>query len=61
MTVHTHAHPVGSRHGPVGRKAIKLWNERLRRDRRELVRELQERAARECYPLNEVELLPRID
>ena len=59
--MHTSAHPVDARHGPVGRKAIKLWNERLRRDRRELAREMQERAARDFYPERDDGPVPRID
>ena len=57
--VHTHAqHP---RHAPTGRKAAKQLTERLRRDQRELAREVQERLARECYPVREDGAPPRID
>jgi hypothetical protein len=43
--MHTHAHHQGARPGP-GRKAIKQFNERLRRDLRDLERELRERPGR---------------
>lgn len=59
MAVHTHAHQ-GARPGP-GRKAIKQLNERLRREQRELAREMQERGARGCYPVRDEAALPRID
>lgn len=59
MAVHTHAHQ-GARPG-LGRKAIKQLNERLRREQRELARELQERAGRQCYPARDEGALPRID
>lgn len=60
MAVHTHAHHQGARTG-LGRKAIKQLNERLRRERRELAREMQERAGRGCYPVRDEGALPRID
>lgn len=59
MTVHTHAHQ-GARPGP-GRKAIKQLTERLRREQRELAREVQERAGRGCYPVRDDWAPPRID
>lgn len=59
--MHMHAQPgQGARPGP-GRKAVKQLTERLRRDRRELERELRERAGRGCYPVREDGALPRID
>lgn len=58
--VHTHAHHLVARPGP-GRKAIKQFNERLRRDQRELERELRERAGRGGYPVRDDVSLPRID
>lgn len=58
--VHTHAHQQGNSPGP-GRKAIKQFNERLRRDRRELERELRERAGRGCYPVRDEGAPTRID
>lgn len=60
--MHTRAqqHGQGTRPGP-GRKALKQLTERLRRDQRELARELQERAARECYPRNDDGPPPRIE
>lgn len=45
----------------LGRKAIKQFNERLRRDQRDLERELRERAGRGCYPVRDEGALPRID
>lgn len=60
MAVHTHAHHQGARPGP-GRKAVKQLNERLRREQRELAREMQERAGRGCYPVRDDGMLPRID
>lgn len=54
------AHPPGHQ-APAGRKAVKQIEERLRRDRRDLARELQERAARLCYPRNDDGPPPRID
>ena len=60
-TMHTHAQArQGSRPGP-GRKALKQLTERLRRDQRELERELRERAGRGCYPVREDGPAPRID
>ncbi|MNV16450.1 hypothetical protein D3C71_1072130 [compost metagenome] len=59
MAVHTHAHQ-GARPGP-GRKAVKRMDERLRRDQRELERELRERAGRGCYPVRDEGAPPRID
>lgn len=59
MGVHTHAQHQGARPGS-SRKAIKQLNERLRRDQRELVRDLQERAARLC-PRNDEGPPPRIN
>lgn len=59
MGVHAHAHHQGARSGPR-RKAIKQLNERLRREQRELAREMQERAGRGCYPVRD-ETPPRID
>lgn len=59
MAVHTHAHQ-GARPG-LGRKAVKRMDERLRRDQRELERELRERAGRGCYPVREDGVLPKID
>lgn len=59
MAVHTHAHQ-GARPGP-GRKAVKQLNERLRRDQRELARELQYRAARQSIPARDDGPPPRID
>lgn len=59
MAMHTHAHQ-GARPG-LGRKAIKQLTERLRREQRELVREIQERAGRGCYPVRDDGALPRID
>ena len=59
MAVHTHAHQ-GARPG-LGRKAIKRMDERLRREQRELTREIQERAGRGCYPVRDEGVLPRID
>ena len=51
----------GARPGP-SRKAIKQFNERLRRDQRDLERELWERVGRGCYPVrDEGGVLPRID
>lgn len=50
----------GSRPGP-GRKAIKQLTERLRRDQRELEREMRKRAGRACYPVREDGAPPRID
>ena len=58
--VHTHAHHQGARPGP-GRKAIKQFNERLRRDQRDLERELRERAGRDLCPRNDEGPVPRID
>ncbi len=58
--MHTHAHAQASRPAP-GRKAIKQLTERLRRDQRELARELQERVGRGCYPVREDGPAPRID
>lgn len=58
--VHTHAPHQGARPGP-GRRAIKQFNERLRRDQRELERELRERVGRGCYPVRDEGALPRID
>lgn len=58
--VHTHAHHQGARPG-LGRKAIKQFNERLRRDQRDMERELRERAARVCYPTRDPDHLPKID
>lgn len=58
--MHARAHPPG-RQAPAGRKAVKQMEERLRRDRRDLSRELQERAARLCYPRNDDGPPPRID
>lgn len=60
MAVHAHARPP-DHPGQAGRKAVKQMEERLRRDRRELARELQERAARVCYPRNDEGPPPRID
>ncbi len=59
MTVHTHAHQ-GARPGP-GRKAIKRMDERLRREQREMARELQERAQRQAIPRRDDGPPPRID
>ncbi len=56
--VHTHAHHQGAR---PGRKAIKQFNERLRRDQRDMERELRERAGRGCHPVRDEGALPRID
>lgn len=58
--VHTHAPGQASRPGP-GRKALKQLTERLRREQRELAREVQERAGRRCYPVRDDETPPRID
>lgn len=60
MAVHTHAHHRGASPGP-GRKGFKRMDERLRRERRELVREVQERVGRACYPVREDGALPKID
>ena len=50
------------RQGPgPGRKAIKQLEERLRREQRELARELQERAQRQTIPRRDDGPLPRID
>ena len=59
--VHTHAQPPqGARPGP-GRKAIKQMTERLRREQRDVERELQARVYRDCYPRNDEGPPPRID
>lgn len=58
--MHTRAHRQGARPGP-GRKVIKQLNERLRRDQRELERELRERMGRELCPRNDEGSVPRID
>ncbi len=58
--MHTPAHAQAPRPAP-GRKAIKQLTERLRRDQRELARELQERVGRGCYPVREDGPAPRID
>lgn len=50
----------GARVGP-GRKANKKLTERLRRDQRELERELRERAGRGCYPVKDEGPPPRIN
>ncbi len=60
MGVHTHAQHQGARPGP-GRKAIKQLTERLRREQREVYREIQERAGRDLCPLNDEGPVPRID
>lgn len=57
---HTPASRQVARTGP-GRKAMKQLTERLRRDQRELERELRERAGRACYPVREDGALPKID
>lgn len=59
MAVHTHAHQGAS--PGLGRRAVKQLNERLRREQRELAREMQERAGRGCYPVREEGAPPRID
>ena len=59
MAVHTHAHQ-GARPG-LGRKAVKQLTERLRREQRELAREMQERAGRQAIPRRDDGPLPRID
>ncbi len=60
MAVHTHAHQ-GARPGP-GRKAVKRMDERQRRDQREQLRELQERARRhQAIPRPDDGPPPRID
>lgn len=43
------------------RRRAKQHEERLRRDRRELARDLSERVARGCYPVREDGPVPRID
>lgn len=61
--MHTHAHAQAPRPAP-GRKAIKQLTERLRRDQRELARELRElheRVGRGCYPVRDDGPVPRID
>lgn len=60
MGVHTPAHHQGARPGP-GRKAIKQLTERLRREQRELFRELQDRVARQNTPARDDGPPPRID
>lgn len=50
----------GTRPGP-GRKAVKQLTERLRREYRELAREIQERAGRGCCPVRDEAVPPRID
>jgi hypothetical protein len=59
--MHTHAHGPTPRHAQPSRKAIKQLTERLRRDQRELARDLQERVGRGCYPVREDGPAPRID
>lgn len=59
--VHTHAQPHQGGRPPPGRKAIKQLTERLRRDQRELSRELQDRAGRDLCPRNDEGPVPRID
>ncbi len=59
MTVHTHAQPQQG--GRPGRKAMKQLTERLRRDQRDMERELQARVFRDCYPRNDEGPPPRID
>ena len=60
MGVHAHAQGNGARPGS-GRKAIKQLHERLRREQREVDREIQERAGRGCYPVRDEGAPPRID
>lgn len=60
MIAYTRAQRQGAIPG-IGRKAVKQLNERLRREQRELVRELQERMGRGCYPVRDEAGLPRID
>ena len=60
MLVHTPAPQQGARPG-LGRKAVKQFNERLRREQRELAREMQERAGGGCYPVRDEGAPPRID
>ena len=60
MAVHTSAHQQGARPGP-GRKAIKQLTERLRRDQRDLEKQLQERVVRDLCPRNDEGPVPRID
>ena len=52
---------AGARSPARGRKAVKQFNERQRREQRERAREMQERAGRGCYPVRDEGAPPRID
>ncbi len=56
-------HPEGRQvaSGPTSARRSRQLDQRLRRDQRELARQLQKRAARELCPINDDGPLPRID